>query len=151
MIETSSDWASGIGDLEARLYRQLEIPVESLNASACGPGAGPRPDSISVALRELRRELFELHREAARIGKLPEHYPRHVVLVMKAISALLPWYTRPLAHFGHRAARTAEAIARLLDEVLRKQEALAMEVARLKKGGIGSNGFHIGIHRDLDR
>jgi len=62
-------------------------------------------------LRELRVELFELRKEAALIGAIPQHYPRHIVSIMKAISALLPWYTRPIVQFAQRTSRIIELLA----------------------------------------
>jgi len=99
MMGTWTDWRVEAGELEAGLYRQLGVPPEFLNKVNLA-SAEATPDSIASAIRDLKREIFELHREASRIGMVPAHYPRHVEIVMKTISALLPWYTRPLTNFG---------------------------------------------------
>lgn len=131
MIPTDSEF--GLADLEARLYRHLNIPVPVRTPQSLKTAADALPaDGIGRAARRLKRELFELQQEAGRIGKIPVHYPRHIVLIMRAISALLPWYTRPIAEFSHRTSRTAEAISSLLDELLSEQELLARELAEIR-------------------
>ena len=139
----SSDWNSGSGALEERLYRQLGIPI-GVHPEVRRGWQAAQPDSIHVALNSLRRELHELEREAARIGRLPKDYPRHVDLVMRAISAVLPWYTRPIVQFSRRTVVTAETTVRLLEEVLKRQEAFSAEIASLKKAASPpANGFRI--------
>ena len=151
------DCSPAIADLEARLYDYLGIPLPPPGSAPVQTPAGPLPARMTAVLRELRREVFELQQESARIGKLPDRYPRHIVLIMKTISALLPWYTRPIAHFSQRAARTADAIARLLDEMLRNQEALAADIAALKQAASmpalpnASTPAHSGNHQHLGR
>ena len=87
MIGTSSDGEAGIGGMEARLYRQLGIPLAFLQAPASRASEGPVTDSINLALRELHHDVSELRREAARIGTIPEHYPPHIVFVMACNSS----------------------------------------------------------------
>ena len=118
--------------LELKLYQYLGIPVEHCSNSI--NEVVPNIESATiVAIRELRRELFELRTEASHIGSIPRSYPAHVVLVMKIISAILPWYTRPLVHFAQRAARTAELTAQLVEKSFERHELLAREVAEFKK------------------
>jgi hypothetical protein len=151
MAPTGSEF--GLADLEARLYRHLHVPVPSRAPHAPGPAAGaPPPDGVGKAVRRLKHELFELQQEAGRIGKIPFHYPRHIVLIMRAISALLPWYTRPIADFSQRTSRTAEAISGLLDELLSEQELLARELAEIRNtAAAGVNGRGAEYHRGLSR
>jgi hypothetical protein len=150
MVPTPIDPEFGLADLEARLYQHLNIPVPFWAPHAPGSAADAPPDDVGKAVRRLKHELFELQQEAGRIGKIPLHYPRHIVLVMKAISALLPWYTRPIVDFSQRTSRTADALASLVDELLRQQELLAWQLAELRNTasppvtGCGS-GNHDGI------
>ena len=132
MVPTPIDAVFGLADLEARLYQHLNIPVPFRAHHTPGSAADAPPDDIGKAARRLKHELFELQQEAGRIGKIPLRYPRHIVLVMKAISALLPWYTRPIVDFSQRTSRTAEAMATLLGELLREQELLARQLAEIR-------------------
>ena len=54
--------------------------------------------------------LAEVRRLAGQIGRIPENYPLHVVFVIRVISALLPWYTRPLTQFGQKVTESLDAI-----------------------------------------
>jgi hypothetical protein len=74
----------------------------------------PRP--LNPLLRQLYAEIAVLEADAGRIGRLPEHYPLHVRVVMKTLAALLPWYTRPLVQFSRQATVTLKAVAEILRE-----------------------------------
>jgi len=64
---------------------------------------------------------------------MPAGYPRHVTLVMRLISAALPWYTRPLVEFGQKSSQTLREVSQVLEELARHQESLAAEVAGMKE------------------
>lgn len=129
MISTRFD-EPATRDLEVKLYRYLGIPVGQ--PSGRSQAIDRRFESAAgSAIRELRRELFELRREASQIGRIPVEYPAHIVVVMKVISALLPWYTRPLVNFARRAARVSDLTAQLLDEVVKSHEQLARQVEQI--------------------
>ena len=64
---------------------------------------------------------------------MPVGYPRHVGLVMRLISAALPWYTRPLVEFGQKSSQTLREVSQVLDELARRQESVAAEVAGMKE------------------
>jgi len=151
MVPINSEF--GLADLEARLYQHLNIPVAFRAPHTPGQAADvPPPDGIGTAVRRLKHELFELQQDAGRIGEIPLRYPRHIVLIMRAISALLPWYTRPIADFSQRTSRTAEAISSLLNELLSAQESLARELAEIKNTAApGVNGRGSENHRDISR
>lgn len=117
-------------ELELRLYRYLGIPV--IQPDPQRQQVDRRFDFAAVnTIRELRRELFELRREASQIGRIPLEYPAHIVVVMKFISALIPWYTRPLVNFARRASRISDITAQLLDEVVKSHESLLRQVEEI--------------------
>lgn len=136
MISTEPDWF-GAQDLEGRLNRYLGIPT--VQPGHHPSGVDERFELVTIgAIRELRRELFELRREASEIGKIPRDYPAHIVVIMKVISAFLPWYTRPLLNFARRAARISDIMAKVLEEVLSSHELLVREVAAVRNQRAGS-------------
>jgi hypothetical protein len=51
---------------------------------------------------------------------------------MRAISALLPWYTRPIVQFSHMLSRTVQTTANILNELVRAQEQLDGEIHTLR-------------------
>lgn len=75
----------------------------------------------SPALEHLRGALSELEYRASRIGQVPVGYPRHLNLIMRCISALLPWYTRSLRDFSCASVDTCRLLARQLEEVERER------------------------------
>lgn len=132
---TPSDKLS-LESLEESLCRSLGIPVRYRV-----PETGKQDGTAAPAYAELARTLSRLSREArglrdeaSRIGFVPLHYPRHVVIVMKAISALLPWYTRPISTFGSHCADTISEVTAALETVIREQEAISKQLAALKEG-----------------
>lgn len=114
-------------ELEARLYGYLKIPIADLLPAQpdSRPAAAGRADLVSLSVRQrkalerLRQAVWELRQDAARIGRIPPGYPRHIDLVMRVISALLPWYTRNLVQFGQRTSQAFQVMAEVLEEVIR--------------------------------
>jgi hypothetical protein len=114
-------------EIEAKLHAHLGIP------SPAGPGSTEETSrDLSDLMLDLQAEVAALHREAGRIGAIPENYPRRVTWVMRVISALLPWYTRPLVNFSRSAVSSLETTAHVLEQVMIRQEALAEEIRNLK-------------------
>lgn len=113
--------SNGISELESRLYQHLKIPLggsgpqsnDSERLPVPPPAAGPE------GVERIRRALWDLRQDAARLGTIPAGYPRHIDLIMKVISALLPWYTRSLVQFGQRTVETLETMADAIEPVLR--------------------------------
>ncbi len=107
--------------LEIKLLEYLRVPLAGLTQPE--PASEPRPGADGVVGRaeRLRQAVWELRQDAAAIGTIPSGYPRHIEFVMRAISALLPWYTRNLVRFGQRTAETVELIAETVEEALRRQ------------------------------
>lgn len=83
------------------------IPVNVPGQDFSIPDLNPHIARIGSAVQQMAGE-------AARIGTIPQNYPVHADLVMKAIHRLLPWYTRPIAGFG---ARATDAVRELADAV----------------------------------
>lgn len=105
------------GELLGNLRRDLEIPE---------PGAVPPASHKSVMRDEeawyrLRRAMRELEEGVARVGELPRDYPMHLNLLMRAIHALLPWYTRPLRQHAEHTVAVAKAIEAILEELEARQ------------------------------
>jgi hypothetical protein len=91
-------------DLRRTLESGLGIPA----------GAGSetvRDQAVEALLAQLRHRLLEMERAARSIGTVPQGYPLHVRVVIRAIAALLPWYTRPLRHFAQISADTCALMA----------------------------------------
>lgn len=158
-----------IHEVEARLYRYMKIPTADLWLGDGGPSQGSikrecsgiadraalreeaRPSQGSVrqefgGIERLRQAVWELRQDAAKIGKIPSGYPWHIDLVMRLISALLPWYTRNLVQFGQRTTHTVQALAEAVEELARRQQSLmaelkpAAEADRPRQGRLPSQG-----------
>jgi hypothetical protein len=112
-----------IEEIEARLYEYLRIPSPR-------PRLGGQPPPTlcgesSLNLERLRVAVSELERSVASIGEIPNGYPKHIHLVMKIISAVIPWYTRNLIRFGQQTTQTARAILEALGQIAVTQEELS--------------------------
>lgn len=132
--------------LEARLYEYLRIPAAGLDHEVAEwweaqSALSRRNPPGHPGLERLRHAVSELKQDAARIGTVPPGYPRHINLIMRAISALLPWYTRNLAQFGQRASHTVELLADVLEETLRMQHSFQETPARRQKKGVRTTGM----------
>jgi hypothetical protein len=124
-------------ELEVRLYAHLRIPMLNGPGGCCprvrATASEPRlagPNTTSV--RRLKSALSQLERDVSGIGAIPPDYPRHVDLVMRVISALLPWYSRSLVQFGRSASESIRAVSDALEELARAHQSLALEVSRLR-------------------
>lgn len=91
-------------------------------------GASPASDSMR-RLEDLgnqyRRQLESVRQSVNQVGVPPPGYPWHIRAVMNGISALLPWYTRPIRQFCENATATLECTKDFMNEVekvLRKQQ-----------------------------
>ena len=130
-----------IDQLESELYRFLGIPVEYLPPQDGGRcpvlagdlGTADRGSSSKVErIDRLRQAISALREDAARIGSTPVGYPKHISLVIRTISALLPWYTRTLVQFGRQTVDTCQRIADELHEVRARQDAITGELEKLR-------------------
>lgn len=133
--------------LELKLFQYYGIPIEGAFEGARRVERTADTGAIRT-LRELRVELFELRKEAALIGAIPLHYPRHIVFIMKAISALLPWYTRPIAQFAQRTSRIIELLAHFSEELLNSGELPGKELSGSRKPGKAIESLHYPLGRN---
>ena len=122
-----------VHELEARLYGYMRIPIAGLRL---GDGAPKQSrGGLGCGIERLRQAVWELGRDAAKIGKIPSGYPRHIDLVMRVISVLLPWYTRNLVQFGRQTTHTVQALAEAVEELGRRQDSLMAEFDRRREAG----------------
>jgi hypothetical protein len=108
-----------IEELEDRLLGALGMP----GADAEG-GRSVAKSFSPIDLRPLNRLVLDLQREAALIGSIPQNYPRHVDLIMRGVSALLPWYTRPLREYGWKTSRAIASLAEVVNQLAVRQQEL---------------------------
>src|SRR5580765_6126944 len=99
-------------ELEDRLLGALGMP--HLNRKERPDRRAPSQGLSSGDLASLNLLVIELQREAISIGSIPPNYPLHVDLIMRAVSVLLPWYTRPLRE---HCQKTSRAIASLVEVI----------------------------------
>jgi len=104
---------SKVSELELRLCRYLDLPVTGQREQRSVPAG----KAGLVDLAPLWQAVRDLELASAQIGKVPGGYPRHLDIVMRLISALLPWYTRPLAEFGRQTAKAVRQMAEILTEM----------------------------------
>lgn len=120
-----------VRDLEARLYRYLGIPAVAVSGDDSFPDHY-NPGQEYIRVERLRHVVWELRQKAAKIGKIPSGYPRHIDLVMRLISALLPWYTRSLVQFGRQTAEAVRVIAEAVEQLAQRQRLRSSEWNRLR-------------------
>lgn len=100
-------------ELEQNLLRHLGVQFQGLARLEPPVPAGANCELLQLTSK-LRESCAELCRITASVGSIPVGYPWHLNLIMRAISALLPWYTRPIRE---SVAKTAECMV-LMAEVL---------------------------------
>lgn len=117
-----------IARIEESLRRALGHPAGHGAARFEAVPARPAADSLFSAdlLSELRVSIDALSLAASALGERPQGYPLWAELVIRAVSALLPWYTRSLKSYARAAASTAAATAALIEDAERR----AKEAAR---------------------
>ncbi len=130
----------------SRLHDELTASLGLSTASGPTPprGAALRKAADDPAdLQHMRQQLaaiqsqtVHLHQLAEQIGKLPANYPWHINLIMRVISALLPWYTRPLRDFGKSCADHAEAVAGSLAAIAHRVDCLETTAKRIRTGAL---------------
>jgi hypothetical protein len=77
-------------------------------------------------LSHLKASIHSLSAAASALGERPHGYPLWADLVIRAVAALLPWYTRSLKAYAHAVGGTAAATAALIEDAERR----ARETAR---------------------
>lgn len=114
----SIDVEAAAREIEVRLCRYLRIPVFRDN--------GPEGSSSRWPTKRARlmSAVEELERRAAAIGTIPFGYPRHIDLVMRVLSALLPWYTRNIVAFARQAVDTVRVLVDTLADLEREYQAV---------------------------
>jgi hypothetical protein len=116
-------------ELENRLLKALGMPAAARRFSADAGYVGARR---GFDLRPLRKLIAELERDASLVGSVPANYPPHVDFIMKAISALLPWYTRSLRANSQKTAFVLAALAEAVGDLAAQQQ--EFEAAMLNRG-----------------
>jgi hypothetical protein len=96
-------------ELEGVLRSSLAMPAEDTdNLSAA-------TDAAELAPAVLRRRIAELRSMAECVGAMPVGYPFHARIIIRIISALLPWYTRSLREFDVAVVDTIRLLADRVD------------------------------------
>jgi len=98
-------------------------------AGGCSPGGEVRQQLVTIEAHKLHLRAL-----ADQIGQMPTDYPWHITLIMRAISALLPWYTRPLREFGSGCASYFESVAASLNAIARHVEHIETETKQVRQG-----------------
>ena len=82
----------------------------------------PAADTLfsSELLSQLKASIHSLSAAASALGERPRGYPLWADLVIRAVAALLPWYTRSLKAYARAAAGTASATAALIEDAERR-------------------------------
>jgi hypothetical protein len=111
-----------IARVEESLRRALGHPAVRRTAKLEAVPARPAADALFSAdlLAELRASIDALSAAAAGLGERPQGYPLWADLIIRAVSALLPWYTRSLKAYAKAAAGTAAATAALIEDAERR-------------------------------
>ena len=87
--------------------------------------SSPEEMFSNALLTRLRASLSGLSTAGAALGAIPEGYPRWVTLIIRCVSALLPWYTRSLHAYAGAVAETATVTAAVLEDAERRSRELA--------------------------
>jgi hypothetical protein len=119
-------------DLHRLVLDELGFPSRPVSGVETKDGAyssGPVSEYINLGASQAE----QLRSVAQLVGIPPADYPLHVRLVMKSISALLPWYTRPIRTFCLEAASLFETMHAALQEAQEKVHRLEREVERLRR------------------
>lgn len=115
--EAASNRVSDIRSLELCLREELGLPPSGFRQTH-------HSAAIKGELRHLGQLITELRRRAAVVGQIPRDYPGLVTLVMRTISALLPWYTRPLREFAATTTDALSVLSRLVDALYERQASI---------------------------
>ena len=119
-------------DLYRLVLDELGFPSRLISGVERKDGAhssGPVSEYINLGARQAE----QLRSVAQLVGIPPADYPLHVRLVMKSISALLPWYTRPIRSFCLEAASLIGTMHGALQEAQERILRLEREVERLRR------------------
>jgi hypothetical protein len=119
---------------EERIDQIESVLRRALGHPQCAPSRqqpkddGPSPEQLfsSPLMARLRVSLDALSSAGTRLGAMPEGYPLWAALVIRGVSALLPWYTRSLHAYARAVAETATVTAAILEDAERR----AREAAR---------------------
>jgi hypothetical protein len=79
----------------------------------------------SVLLARLRASLSGLSTAGGALGAIPEGYPLWANLIIRGVSALLPWYTRSLHAYARAVSETATVTAAVLEDAERRSREMA--------------------------
>lgn len=115
-------------DLIRQTKAELGIP---------GDGADPHGEGAlreTAEWRELDRAVRSLRESADAVGVKPVGYPLPVDLVMRAVQALLPWYTRPLRRHAEDTVAASIAVQALMERIVSRQDAIEERLSRVEAG-----------------
>jgi hypothetical protein len=120
--------------LERALIRHLghPVPAEAPPPPRTCPGAPPRPAGLfdPSQLAALRQALESLRAAGEAIGAVPPGYPWWAVAIIRAVAALLPWYTRPLRRYAALSSDILGGALALMSEAESRARAFPTEAAR---------------------
>lgn len=111
-----------IDRIERVIRERLGHPFQAALPSAPlsePPSAEPTLLSSDLLAR-LRASLSSLERAGATIGAIPQGYPLWATLIIRAVSALLPWYTRSLHAYSRASTEAIAATLALLEDADRR-------------------------------
>ena len=111
-----------ITQIEESVLRALGHPAGRRAAQLESVPARPVPDTLFSAelLSHLKASIHSLSAAGSALGERPQGYPLWADLIIRAVAALLPWYTRSLKAYAKAACETAAATAALIEDAERR-------------------------------
>ncbi len=116
------DSEARLDSIESALRSALSHPQRSV----CKEPRREREDCATeemfsnALLARLRASLLGLSTAGAALGAVPEGYPLWATLIIRGVSALLPWYTRSLHAYARAVSETATVTAAVLEDAERR-------------------------------
>lgn len=118
----SLDCEPRVDSIEQALGRALGHPRRTLSPVRQSGAAEPSPERLlsGPLLAQLKASIERLSAAGGRLGATPEGYPLWVSLIIRGVSALLPWYTRSLHAYAKEVSAVAELTVALLEDAERR-------------------------------
>ena len=111
-----------IVQIEESVRRALGHPVARRAAQLESCASRPVSDALfsSDLLSNLKASIHSMSAAASALGERPQGYPLWANLVIRAVAALLPWYTRNLKAYAKTVGDTAAATEALIEDAERR-------------------------------
>lgn len=132
-MQTQSGLSSTAADIEVHLRRALGLPPIAPFEGGSASVARSKAFTTHPDFDRLRQALVELRHRTAAVGSLPQGYPRYVDIVIRGISALLPWYTRTIRHQAESAEHVSFALFDAITLVGQRVDELAAQTNALQE------------------